>query len=68
VLYITSQTRLPQLFPLLKIPAEIMLVIMGHLKPIDIMRFTVANYQDLERSGIAPPLTRETIHQLGSAI
>jgi hypothetical protein len=67
VLYITNRSQLSQLIPLAKIPPEIMLVIMSHLKPIDIMRFTVANYPDLERNRIAPPLTHETIRQLRSA-
>lgn len=41
---------------------------MRHLKPIDIMRFVVANYQDLARQGIAPPLSPETVMQLRNAI
>lgn len=66
--YITTQTQIPALFPLLRMPAEIMLHIMRHLKPIDIMRFVVANYQDLARQGIAPPLTTETVLQLKNAV
>lgn len=42
--------------------------IMRHLKPIDIMRFVVANYQDLARQGIAPPMTPETVMQLRNAV
>lgn len=68
VSYITSRTGLPALFRLIDLPAEIMLHIMRNLKPIDIMRFVVANYQDLARRGIAPPLTDETIRQLRNAI
>lgn len=68
VLYITTQTQIPALFPLLRMPAEIMLHIMRHLKPIDIMRFVVANYQDLARQGIAPPLTAATVIQLKNAV
>jgi hypothetical protein len=49
-------------------PAEITLHIMRNLKPIDIMAFVVANYQDLERQGIAPPLTEETVQQLRNAM
>lgn len=41
---------------------------MRHLRPIDIMRFVVANYQDLARQGIAPSLTPETIMQLRNAV
>ena len=49
-------------------PAEITLHIMSKLKPIDIMTFVVANYQDLARQGIAPPLTAETVTQLRNAV
>jgi len=41
---------------------------MRNLKPLDIMRFVVANYQDLARQGIAPELTVETVKQLRNAI
>jgi hypothetical protein len=68
VKYITSNTRLPALFPLIRMPAEIMLHIMRNLKPVDIMRFVFANYQDLARQGIAPPLTDETVMQLRNAV
>jgi len=68
VSYITTQTRLPTLFPLLKIPAEITMYIMRHLSPIDTLRFVVANYQDLVRQGIAPVMTAETVKQLRRAI
>ncbi|SMQ54473.1 unnamed protein product [Zymoseptoria tritici ST99CH_3D7] len=68
VVYITTQTQIPALFPLLRMPPEIMLHIMRHLKPIDIMRFVVANYQDLARQGIAPPLSPATVMQLRNAV
>lgn len=68
VVYITTQTTIPALFPLLRIPAEIMLHIMRSLKPIDIMRFVVANYQDLSRQGIAPPLTEVMVRRLRNAV
>ena len=68
VTHITTQTRIPALFPLLRMPAEITLHIMRHLKPIDIMSFVVANYQDLARQGIAPPLSAETVRQLRTAV
>ena len=45
-----------------------MLSVMRYLKPIDMMRFVVANYQDLARQGIAPPLTDETIMELRNAV
>lgn len=66
--YITTQTQISALFPLLRVPAEITLHILHHLNPIDTMRFVVANYQDLARQGIAPPLTAETLKQLKGAI
>nr|POF11423.1 hypothetical protein CFP56_44261 [Quercus suber] len=68
VVYITEQTTIPALFPLLRMPAEIMLHIMRNLKPMDTMRFVVANYQDLSRQGIAPPLTEVMVKQLRSAV
>ncbi|KAK5676830.1 hypothetical protein LTS10_010594 [Elasticomyces elasticus] len=68
VVYITTQTSIPMLFPLLRLPPEIMLHVMRNLKPIDIMRFAVANYQDLERQGIAPPLSREVVGSLRRAV
>lgn len=68
VIYITTQTRIPALFPLLRIPAEITLHIMRNLRPIDIIRFVVANYQDMERQGIAPPMTPEIERELRNAV
>jgi hypothetical protein len=68
IVYITTQTQIPALFPLLRIPAEIVLHIMRHLKPIDIMRFVVANYQDLVGKGIASPLSPATVMQLRNAV
>lgn len=68
VSYITTQTQISALFPLLRVPPEIMLHILRNLKPIDIMRFVVANYQDLARQGIAPHLTSETVKQLRGAV
>ncbi|KAK5703166.1 hypothetical protein LTR97_004115 [Elasticomyces elasticus] len=68
VVYITTQTSIPMLFPLLRLPPEIMLHVMRNLKPIDIMRFAVANYQDLERQGIAPPLSAEVVGSLRRAV
>lgn len=68
VIYITTQTQIPALFPLLRMPAEILLHIMRNLKPIDIMRFVVANYQDLARQGIAPPMTPGTERELRNAV
>jgi len=68
IAYITKNTQIPALFPLINMPAEIMLQIMRNMKPIDIMQFVFANYQDLVRQGIAPPLTGEVITQLRSAV
>lgn len=66
--YIQDNTRIPALFPLFRIPAEITLEIMHNLKPIDMMRFVLANYQDLARQGITPPLTEDTLRQLRNAV
>lgn len=69
VTYITTQTQIPALVPLLRMPAEIVLHIMRNLRsPLDIMRFVVANYQELERQGIAPPMSAEMERQLRNAI
>ncbi|KAF2722122.1 hypothetical protein K431DRAFT_267356 [Polychaeton citri CBS 116435] len=68
VVYLTTQTRIPTLFPLLRLPAELMLHVMRNLRPIDIMRFVVANYQDLARQGIAPPLSPGMVQQLKKAV
>jgi hypothetical protein len=66
--YVANSTRIPALFPLFRLPAEITLQIMRNMKPIDIMRFVLANYQDLARQGITPPLTEETLSQLRRAV
>ena len=68
VSYITTQTQIHTLFPLIRMPAEITLHIMQKLQPLDIMAFVVANYQDLARQGIAPPLSEETVGQLKAAV
>lgn len=68
VTYLTGQTRIPALFPLLRLPPEITLHVLGHLSPVDVMRFVLANYQDLARQGIAPALTDETVAQLWAAV
>lgn len=65
--YITH-TRIPAWFPLLRMPAEITLQIMHHLRPLDLMRFVLANYQTLARQGIAPTPTFETVQQLEHAV
>lgn len=64
--YITQRTRLPRMFPLLRlhVPAEITLQIMRYLSPGDMMRFVVANYQDLQRQGIAPALGVGVVREL----
>ena len=66
--YITTQTQLPAMFPLLRLPAEITLQVMSHLSPSDTMRFVVANYQDLARQGIAPRLEEATVRALQNAV
>lgn len=62
------RTDINRHFSLLPFPAELNLQIMSLLKPIDIMRFVIANYQEVERQGIAPKLTVEIISRLQSAI
>ncbi|KAF7189205.1 hypothetical protein HII31_09627 [Pseudocercospora fuligena] len=66
--YVTTRTQIPALFPLLNVPPELMLQIMQRLKPIDVMRFVIANYRELARQGIAPVLTRETELELKKAL
>lgn len=66
--YLTNNTRIAAWFPLLKLPPEINLQIIQHLKPLDIMRFVVANYQDLARQGIAPPLRPSTVVNLSKSV
>lgn len=68
VSYLTNQTQIASLFPLIRLPPEIMLSVIKRLKPIDVMRFVLANYQDLARQGIAPPLSEETKMQLRGAV
>ncbi|KAK4631453.1 hypothetical protein CLAFUW4_03256 [Fulvia fulva] len=68
ITYITTQTQLPAMFPLLQMPAEINLQIMSHLSPFDTMVFVLSNYQVLARQGIAPSLTSETVSQLRNAL
>jgi len=65
---LVSQTNINQHFQLLPFPAEITLQIISHLKPIDMMRFVLANYAELERQGIAPSLTTETLAQLQGSV
>lgn len=66
--YLVNNTQIPAMFPLFQMPAELILDIMSNLKPIDIMRFVLANYQDLARQGITPPLTADTLCQLRNAV
>ncbi|KXT06710.1 hypothetical protein AC578_8526 [Pseudocercospora eumusae] len=66
--YVTTRTQIPALFPLLNVPPELMLQILQQLKPIDVMRFVIANYRELARQGIAPVLTRETELELKKAL
>lgn len=68
VTYLTTQTMIPAMFPLLRMPPELMLRVINYLPPIDVMRFVVANYQDLARQGIAPSLSTETVKQLKKAV
>ena len=67
IVYLTNQTQIPALLPLRALPPEIMLQVLRRLKPIDTMRFAVANYQRLAEQGIAPPLSSQTMQQLRNA-
>ena len=58
------RTRIDRHFNLLPLPVELTLHVMSLLKPIDVMEFVLANYEELERQGIAPRLTAETVLQL----
>ena len=65
---LVSRTNINRHFQLLPFPAEIIMHIISLLKPIDMMRFVLANYAELERQGIAPSLTPTTLTQLMGAI
>lgn len=65
---LVSRTNINQHFQLLPFPPEITLQIISHLKPIDMMRFVLANYAELERQGIAPSLTAATLVQLQGSV
>lgn len=63
--YIQTRTSIvASNFPLLTLPPELTLNIMGFLGAADLMRFAVANYQLLVQQNIAPPLTEEMIRAL----
>ncbi|KAK4968680.1 hypothetical protein LTR66_011811 [Elasticomyces elasticus] len=65
VRYLATRTEKLLLSPNLPLPAELMLEVLRNLrKPIDVMRFVVANYQDLVRHNIAPRLTPETLRPI----
>ncbi|GAB7351321.1 hypothetical protein MBLNU459_g1733t1 [Dothideomycetes sp. NU459] len=64
VSHLARQTRITTHLQLLPFPAEVTLQILSRLKPIDIMNYVLANYQNLAAQGIAPALTPETIQQL----
>ena len=62
----TTQTRV--YVQVLPFPAELILHVLSLLCPIDMMRFAIANYQDLVRQGIAPVLTADMLLQLQLAV
>lgn len=64
VAYLAEQTEFACQSQLLLLPTELVLQVLGHLKPIDVMRMVVANYQDLARRGIAATLSAETTQRL----
>ncbi|KAK5157202.1 hypothetical protein LTR04_005485 [Oleoguttula sp. CCFEE 6159] len=62
-------TSLARHSPVLPLPAELLLQVLRFLeRPIDIMRFVVANYHDLALHGIAPPLDKKTRMVLRTAV
>lgn len=66
--YLVEQTQISRHLQLLPFPTEITLQILILMKPIDIMRYVMANYQELAMQGIAPALTVDTIQQLRVAV
>ncbi|KAF1353447.1 hypothetical protein BDV97DRAFT_367053 [Delphinella strobiligena] len=66
--YLVRQTRIPAHFRLLPFPSEINLQILSYVRPVDLLSFVMANYQNMASQGIAPPLTPETIQQLRRAV
>ncbi|TKA69709.1 hypothetical protein B0A49_04555 [Cryomyces minteri] len=62
-------TSLARHSPVLPLPAELLLQVLRFLeRPIDTMRFVVANYHDLALHGIAPPLDKKTRMVLRTAV
>jgi len=51
-----------------RLPHELMLQVLKHLGPRDMMGLVLANYHDLVRRGIAPRLTPETLRLLRSDV
>lgn len=62
--HLLNQTSVPGMFRLLPLPTETILQIMKELKPKDLMRFVLANYQDLVARGLAPVLNEGTVNRL----
>ncbi|KAI4763954.1 hypothetical protein E4T51_03100 [Aureobasidium sp. EXF-12344] len=50
------------------IPSEVYLQILRNLEPFDALNYALANYLQLARQGIAPPLSRDTLRRLNRAV
>ena len=61
------KSQCPSHFQLIPLPVELLLTMMRYLGPLDLMRFVLANYEDLVTHLIAPQLTEETVQVLQSA-
>ncbi|CAD0112737.1 unnamed protein product [Aureobasidium uvarum] len=52
----------------MSLPSEVNLQILRRLEPADALNYAMANYLELARQGIAPPLSQDTLCRLNRAI
>ncbi|KAK6001527.1 hypothetical protein QM012_002858 [Aureobasidium pullulans] len=50
------------------VPSEVYLQILRNLEPVDALNYAMANYLELARQGIAPPLSQDTLRRLNRAV
>lgn len=50
------------------IPSEVYLYFLRNLDPVDALNYVMANYSQLARQGIAPPLSQDTLRHLSRAV
>lgn len=50
------------------VPSEVYLQILRNLEPVDALNYVMANYLQLARQGIAPPLSQDTLRRLNRAV